>query len=240
MSRLASPKLYQLVLQELARDIVSGRFDVGEELPPEQRLAERFEVSKPVIRAAIQDLESCGLVRIRHGKRTIVTPRHEWEILDDRIQEAFRREDLVGELIGSLYELRQVFEPQAAAWAADRADEDGRARIGLLADRMLSSVAEPDAVTAFLADDREFHALIARASKNLLVVGVMRALHNVVTTSWAASVIDQDDLEALAAQHREVADAIVEGDSVAASQAMTRHLSWAMRRELAGQGAATA
>jgi DNA-binding FadR family transcriptional regulator len=233
VSRLVSPKLHQLVVQQLARDLVSGRIMVGDELPPELGLAERFEVSKPVIRAAIQDLESCGMLRTRHGKRTIVTPRQEWEILDERIQMAFREENLAGELISSLYELRQMFEPQVAEWAAERADDADREYLGQLMERMTDSLTQSDPVTAFLVDDREFHAAIAQASKNLLVSATMKALHNVVTTSWATSVVGQSDLAALLAQHTEIAEAIGRRDGTGAHEAMARHLTWAMRRELA-------
>lgn len=232
MSRPASPKLFQLVFVELARDIVSGRVSPGEELQSEQLLAERFEVSKPVVRAAIQDLESCGLIRVRHGKRSVTTPSREWDLLDESVQEAYRLEGLASELVESLFELRGIFEPPVAALAADRATAEDLAEIERLVEQMERSIAGGDPVASFLLDDRDFHAAIALASKNHLVVATLRALRNVVTTSWTASPVEVGDLGTLLLQHREICDAISRHDGAAASEAMSRHLRWARLRDL--------
>ncbi|MFG2001836.1 GntR family transcriptional regulator [Spirillospora sp. NPDC048911] len=46
--------------------------DVGDALPPERRLAERLGVSRPTLRAAIDDLVADGLLDRRHGSGTYV------------------------------------------------------------------------------------------------------------------------------------------------------------------------
>lgn len=232
MSRPASPKLFQLVFVELARDIVSGRVGPGEELQSEQLLAEQFEVSKPVVRAAIQDLESCGLIRVRHGKRSVTTPSREWDMLDESVQEAYRLEGLANELVESLFELRGIFEPPVAALAADRATAEDLTEIERLVEQMERSIVGGDPVASFLLDDRDFHAAIALASKNHLVISTLRALRNVVTTSWTASPVEVGDLGTLLLQHREICDAISRHDATAAREAMSRHLQWARLRDL--------
>ena len=64
--------LYSHVEAVLAREITDGYLKVGDQLPTEDSLIERFEVSRITVRRAIQNLVSRGLVEIRRGKGTFV------------------------------------------------------------------------------------------------------------------------------------------------------------------------
>ena len=64
---LESP-LYSLVETNLAGEITDGTLKVGDQLPTEDSLIARFEVSRITARRAIQNLVSRGLVEIRRGK----------------------------------------------------------------------------------------------------------------------------------------------------------------------------
>ena len=65
--------LYAQVEDALASSIANGSLKRGSQLPPEDSLIERFEVSRTTIRQAIQNLAGRGLVEIRRGKGTFVT-----------------------------------------------------------------------------------------------------------------------------------------------------------------------
>jgi GntR family transcriptional regulator len=63
-------------LAELLRArIISGDWGPGEQLPSEQTLADEAGVSRPTVRAAVRILSATGLVRVRPGAGTFVTPR---------------------------------------------------------------------------------------------------------------------------------------------------------------------
>src|ERR1700737_1297630 len=64
--------LYSHVEAVLASEINDGNLKVGDQLPTEDSLIERFEVSRITVRRAIQNLVSRGLVEIRRGKGTFV------------------------------------------------------------------------------------------------------------------------------------------------------------------------
>jgi len=65
----------------------------------------------------------------------------------------------------------------------------------------------------------------------------MRALHNVVTTSWMRSFVDREDLETLLEQHKAIARAIADRSDVEAARAMEEHLRWARRLDrVSGRG----
>ncbi|HET7028236.1 MAG TPA: GntR family transcriptional regulator [Candidatus Limnocylindrales bacterium] len=69
------PLLADVVRSELKRLILGGEFDVGSKLPNEDRLCERFGVSRVTIREAVRGLIDDGLVVRRHGSGTFVTRR---------------------------------------------------------------------------------------------------------------------------------------------------------------------
>jgi GntR family transcriptional regulator len=64
--------LYARVETVLAGEIADRFLKVGDQLPTEDSLIERFEVSRITVRRAIQNLVSRGLVEIRRGKGTFV------------------------------------------------------------------------------------------------------------------------------------------------------------------------
>ena len=69
------PLLADVVRSELKRLILGGEFEVGSKLPNEDRLCERFGVSRVTIREAVRGLIEDGLVVRRHGSGTYVTRR---------------------------------------------------------------------------------------------------------------------------------------------------------------------
>jgi GntR family transcriptional regulator len=64
--------LYSRVETVLASEIADGDLKVGDQLPTEDSLIERFGVSRITVRRAVQNLVSRGLVEIRRGKGTFV------------------------------------------------------------------------------------------------------------------------------------------------------------------------
>ncbi|PRI10534.1 GntR family transcriptional regulator [Leucobacter massiliensis] len=64
-----------LVADGLRAAIISGEFAEGARLPPETRLAERFGVSRPTVRAALKELETSALVHTQHGVGSFVAER---------------------------------------------------------------------------------------------------------------------------------------------------------------------
>jgi GntR family transcriptional regulator len=64
--------LYARVESVLASQISDGTLSPGSQLPTEDTLITRFEVSRITVRRAIQNLVSRGLVEIRRGKGTFV------------------------------------------------------------------------------------------------------------------------------------------------------------------------
>ena len=67
------PYYYQL-RQILEGEIQSGRFESEQQLPSEAALCQRYGVSRTVVRQALSDLESGGMIVRLKGKGSFVTP----------------------------------------------------------------------------------------------------------------------------------------------------------------------
>ncbi|SOD62094.1 GntR family transcriptional regulator [Streptomyces zhaozhouensis] len=70
--------LYQQVAAEIRSGIAAGEYPPGALLPSEAQLMERYQVSRPTVRKAVDRLRSEGLIDVVHGKgsfvRSIPTP----------------------------------------------------------------------------------------------------------------------------------------------------------------------
>jgi GntR family transcriptional regulator len=75
--------LYAALEAQIATGIARGEFPVGSQLPTEDRLIQRFAVSRTTVRKAIQNLSDRGLVEIRRGTGTFVAqPRITQELTE--------------------------------------------------------------------------------------------------------------------------------------------------------------
>ncbi|MFT3929197.1 MAG: GntR family transcriptional regulator [Spongiibacteraceae bacterium] len=84
--------LYLQVANALREEIVSGAYPVGSQLPSEDELCKRFDVSRYTVREALRLLRDDGLVASRQGAGTIVIPPR---ASDSDIQQVMSINDLV-------------------------------------------------------------------------------------------------------------------------------------------------
>jgi len=64
---------YRRIWHELRRDIQSGRWEIGEQVPSEPELSDTYGVSRGTVRNAIEQLVSDGMLRKEQGRGTFVT-----------------------------------------------------------------------------------------------------------------------------------------------------------------------
>ena len=64
---LAKTSISRQIAEQLRSAIVSGQFKIGERLPTEDELAQRYGVSRPSVREALKLLAAQNLVRSRRG-----------------------------------------------------------------------------------------------------------------------------------------------------------------------------
>ena len=63
--KLTAPSLKELFITEIQNMILSGKLEIGEQLPPERELAESMHVSRAVVNSGIATLEKKGFLDVR-------------------------------------------------------------------------------------------------------------------------------------------------------------------------------
>lgn len=211
--------LADTVFERIQRSIKSGAYAVDERLPTEHALASEFQVSRPVIRDALQRLRDQGLIYSRRGAGSFVREQGVREPL------GFGQMENLSDL-QHCYDFRLTIEPEAAAMAAMRHSPDALAKIKtaltLLRDATNRQAHRADA-------DFMFHLSIAQASANPYFVTAMQALEEHIAVGMRLHGLSlrrtNDGLGHVLTEHTAVFEAISSGDAATARKLMLDHLA---------------
>jgi DNA-binding FadR family transcriptional regulator len=168
---LRQERLSDQVKHHLKQAILDGNFKPGDRLPPEDQIAENFQVSKVTAREALREMETEGLIEKRrgiHGGSFVSQPGS--EKMEQVVINYYRFGGLTPE---ELVEFRQILEPALVALAAERRTKDDLKAIKANIEEVEADISrgrqnQPKAI--------EFHRLIADACHNRLISAVMEAL----------------------------------------------------------------
>jgi len=226
-SRGLATGLSSQVARELGRRVVAGVYKSGDFIEDENTLAEKFGVSRTVIREAVKILSSKGLCGIRRGIGTRVEPRTAWRLLDEDVLAWHQSAPPRVETMAQLMEMRLILEPNAAKWAATRATESDLDAIVQAVATMEQSKSDAD---AFVVADAGFHRAVLRAAHNEFMAALEGVIYAALLTSIGLTNNDPADNESSIPFHRAVSDAIARQDGDAAEEQMRRLLSDATTR----------
>lgn len=212
----------------LTRLIEDGEFPVGHRLPTENNLAQRFGVSRPVIREAIARLAARGTIRTERGIGSFVQPPELMQRLT--LNPITSVDDLL-----AFQELRVAIEQEAGYLAATRRSDEDLKKIAELNLRLSSpSMNYRSGVDL----DTEFHVAIAAATHNSVILDAQKALSS-HTRQWISTVsLTVDDPEPARneyrlREHEAIIDAIRRMDADATALAIRRHIENGRTRFLA-------
>ncbi|MGB7803955.1 GntR family transcriptional regulator [Buttiauxella sp.] len=221
-------RLYQELGNKLRDAIVEGVYLPGEKLPPERDIANKFSVSRSVVREALILLELQQFVDIRKGSGVYVLPLlAEKTITPAPESPSFGRFELL--------QARQLLEGEIAAFAALQATKSD-----ILALRKLIDL-ERDQLTSGMIDDsldEHFHYLIACASQNSAMVAIVEQSWKLRSHAamWQGNNHDTSDFNARWGwfeDRQKILQAITLRDPKAARMAMWQHLENVKNKMLA-------
>lgn len=112
--------VYRQIADELEREIATGVLRDGEALPALRALAADLHVNPNTVQHAYRLLSLRGLVQVRRGQGTFVTPRREprapdrtaREIANRALRDAYRHGLLASDLVRAVYELAPETKPR--------------------------------------------------------------------------------------------------------------------------------
>jgi GntR family transcriptional regulator, transcriptional repressor for pyruvate dehydrogenase complex len=208
-------KLHDGVVEDMLVLIRQGEFKMGERLPPEPELSERFDVSRGTLRAAIQELARLGYVEVRQGDGTYLRSPDN-ETIAQPFQALLASEPF---LASELLQLRRLLEPEIARLAATKCTlADASVLRGLLEEQR-SRTAKGETLAA---QDLAFHHEIARIANNNLIRKILTMLHSLLKDLRYQALLS--DEAKTVRQHQKIAEAIIKRESDKAKSEMAKHL----------------
>jgi GntR family transcriptional repressor for pyruvate dehydrogenase complex len=208
-------RLSEQVVNELERTIQEEFPEAGSRLPKESALADRFHVSRIVIREAMKILEDRGVVEVRAGRGTI-TVEPSPERVKASLLRLFRDQPIPTQSeMERMMELREVLEEAVAALAAVRARPADLERIS---SALTDMGATGRSVEETIEADLRFHVAVAEAAHNRYFEMVIEPLFQVFVQQIKLT----DSYEVGVNRHRQVYEKIAKGDPIGARQAVRR------------------
>jgi DNA-binding FadR family transcriptional regulator len=210
-------RVYGTIARDMGIAIVTGRWQPGHVLEGEVEASARLQISRTAYREALRMLSAKGLISSRPRTGTRVNSASEWHLLDPDVLSWLFSEAPQPEVLHSLFELRTIVEPAAAALAAQR-----RAPAHL--DRMRRALDDMRRYTLHRAEgrraDQEFHAGLLAGTANPFVIsltkGVTAAVDSLTLFKLRLAKVKRDPVP----DHLRVFEAIRDKDAEAAHEAM--------------------
>jgi DNA-binding FadR family transcriptional regulator len=220
-----APRIHGTIARKLGIEIVGGIRKPGDILDGEIEASEDLGISRTAYREAIRILAAKGLVESRPKAGTRITSRNRWNLLDPDILAWTFEGEPDPQFIVDLFELREVIEPAAAAFAAQRRSDHDLAE---MAEALNGMQAFGLADERGRAADQRFHRAILAAARNEPLTALASTVGAAV--SWTTKFkqrrrsLPRDPLP----DHRRVHAAIEAKDKDGARRAMTDLLRLAL------------
>ncbi|MFC4700262.1 pyruvate dehydrogenase complex transcriptional repressor PdhR [Glaciecola siphonariae] len=225
MRMIRQAKISDVITERLESMIIDGTLTAGEKLLPERLLAEKFQVSRPSLREAIQNLSAKGLIERKQGGGTFVTKSLNKAMTDPLMDLVATRPETQFDLL----EFRHALEGMAAYYAALRGQASDYEALSdsLMALQALSKNASAVEEATALSN---FYLTMAKASHNMVLLHVMRSMQPMlidnIQRNFAMLRSGADVEQNIQQQRRDIVDAIVKGDPVMARSASHKHLGF--------------
>jgi GntR family transcriptional regulator, transcriptional repressor for pyruvate dehydrogenase complex len=194
--------------------------EVGDRLPAESQLCERFGVSRTVIREALARLASDGVTESRRGAGSFVTR------LPSKLLKQHMPVSEISTTLGS-YEVRFVLEAEAARLAALRRSTEDMVEIEAKLDILVQALLTNGSGDV---EDMQLHRAIMQATGNQAFVISFDALSNDIGRIMRAGIHisrSRSDaaIQTMIQEHTAIVEAIRQRDSERAALSMRWHLS---------------
>jgi GntR family transcriptional repressor for pyruvate dehydrogenase complex len=214
------------IVSQLSQALFDGRLRPGQVLGVEAELAERFGVSRSSVREAMRTLEASGIVEIGMGpKGGARIARGDPKRFAHALAVQLR---LVGVTAGEVLDVRVGVEWMGAQLAAVNAHAEELDDMAALLEAA-KRAREPERVGAL---GHEFHALVAEASHNRVLIATLTSIREALRTHRPGAPPEPRRVLAI---HTALLEALRQHDAQRAGELMLedvqRQREWRHRRE---------
>ena len=219
------------IVEQVVRQIQSGRLKPGDRLPSERQLIEMLGVGRSSVREALQGLAALGLVESRAGQGTYIS--RNIHLLMPDIENPELPASLQREMRLNLIAARRFVETHVAELAAVQATPDEIARLRQVFLEFQGAVEKEPNGAGYMRPHHEFHITLAQLSHNPFYVPLVDHLLRAVPQSLRgrefltlADLSPEQIMMAEVQLHAAIVDAVAAGDAAAARAAMEAHMAY--------------
>ncbi len=198
---------------KLREEILQGSLKNGEKLT-EQKICNKYNVSRTPVREAFRLLEQEGLIEMIPNRGAFVTGFADQDVAD-------------------MYEMRKVYEVLAFEWAVER-----------ITDEELEEIKNAYELMEFYTHKKEyektseqnthFHELIYKASHNRLLTQILTSYQYYTKQFKVGSEVNYDHMDELLEEHYEILQSLETRDAKRGMAIIKKHLEGS--KERAGYG----
>ncbi|MCP4386697.1 MAG: FadR family transcriptional regulator [Gammaproteobacteria bacterium] len=217
------------IAEQLRNAIINGQFKIGERLPTEDELAQRYGVSRPSVREALKRLAAQNLVRARRGPtggNFVVQPSYE-ELAGSLSGAATLLVGMGALGIEEIIEARRVLQGSCLQQAANNVNQQHIANIETALTRQQDpEISDED----FCQADVAFHRALVDATDNGMLRFVMYTVIEAlipVTNMVVTVVRERSDIISL---HRQMLDHLSQGNAAELSTTMDELLDYLLEK----------
>lgn len=214
-------RLHEPVADQIRQAIFGGLIVPGHKLPPERELADQFQTSRLALREALRSLEKEGLITIKRGAgggAFVADADKALNALADSLSTVVR---LGPAKSANLTEMRSILEPETTRLATLRATPEDLSVIEAV---VIAQEQELKSGEISRKLDVEFHRCVAAAAHNSVMSIVVDAVNQSQRDLILRSKRTEEMRKRVVRYHRDIFEAIRNGDAERAKQVMSSHI----------------
>ena len=221
---ISTRRMSEDLVQQLTEKITNGEIGKGSLLPSERQLAEKFGVSRSVVREAMVALQASGLISIRSSSRRAMVTELDNAGFFNQLTGAAQSLMARPNGMSDFQEARALFECGMARHAARYASPKEIERLRVALEQNKKAVDDPE---LFAKTGLEFHKILAEIPRNGIYTACHSAMVEWMMVQRKLSLMGRTPEMSVGIYKRREAvyEAIAARDVEAADKAMSEHLA---------------
>ena len=197
------------IFQAIIEAITNGEIKPGDKLPTEVELCRDLQVGRNSVREAIKKLEAYGIVYIRRAEGTFVSEKYNQKMLDPMLYGIILQKNGWNDFI----DLRRVVDIGTVYLVVRQDDLEQWIPALEQAANALEACMKKRRVLLdeVMKADTDFHSIIARATKNEMIISITEYVTRITIVSRKKTVqmvLDSGEVDNFIALHRQMLQVI--------------------------------
>jgi GntR family transcriptional repressor for pyruvate dehydrogenase complex len=219
MSKKEEKPIYFKVIEYIKKQVENGQLLKGDKIPTERQLVELLGIGRNSIREALKILDIIGIIDRRQGDGSYIREEFDnW--FSESMSIAFMLSDTSKK---EIFEFRNMIEVEIATLAAQRITDEEIEELKICYNKL----SENNDQHVSAKHDKVFHSLLAKASKNMIIMNAYNAMDYMLDQfiyNIRADVFKHEGKELLLDIHKNIYDAVINRNSKQAREAMKKHM----------------